>query len=92
MTLLSDGTVTNETRLGAIGGMDLALREVLGYDDALLVVAADTLIDEGFDLDDMVKFFHDKNAEEVNFLLKNSGDESSVQYQGYFCTYMVYMV
>ena len=81
--------MTNETRLGAIGGMDLALREVLGYDDAVLVVAADTLLDGGFGLDGMIKFYHDKNAEEVNFLLKNSGDESSVQYQGYICTYMV---
>ena len=51
--LVDDGTVTNDTRLGAIRDMELAIREA-SIDDDLLVIAGDNLFD--LDLAAFLKF------------------------------------
>ncbi|MGI8420668.1 MAG: nucleotidyltransferase family protein [Gaiellaceae bacterium] len=45
VTVLDDGTADEETKHGAIGDLDLAIRE-LGIDDDLLVIAGDNLFSE----------------------------------------------
>lgn len=59
--LLNDGTVSNETRLGAVGDICLAL-DKLGYDDDVLIIAGDNLF-EG-DLQALVdsRRFHDASV------------------------------
>jgi glucose-1-phosphate thymidylyltransferase len=47
LRVLDDGTVDEETRLGAIGDLELAIRSE-AIDDDLLVVAADNLFSESF--------------------------------------------
>lgn len=42
--LLNDGSATNETRLGGLGDICLALDEV-GYDDDVLIIAGDNLFE-----------------------------------------------
>jgi glucose-1-phosphate thymidylyltransferase len=44
-TVINDGTKTNETRLGAIGDIDLVLEES-GIDDDLLITGSDNLFEE----------------------------------------------
>ena len=44
VTILDDGTSTNETRLGAVRDIQFALDE-LGWDDDLLVIAGDNVLD-----------------------------------------------
>ena len=44
VTVLDDGTVSNETRLGAVCDIQFAI-ETLGLDDDLLVIAGDNLLD-----------------------------------------------
>lgn len=56
--LVDDGTVTNETRLGAIRDMELAIREG-SIDDDLLVIAGDNLFD--LDLAAFLKFAEGHN-------------------------------
>ena len=56
--LVDDGTMTNETRLGAIRDMDLAIRQEK-IDDDLLVVAGDNLFE--MDMDDFMRFVSHKN-------------------------------
>ena len=47
ITVLSDGTYTNETRLGAVRDLILAI-ETFALDDDLLVVAADNILEFSF--------------------------------------------
>lgn len=54
VTLINDGTKTNETRLGAVGDIVYTI-EQQQIDDDLLVIAGDNLF--GFSLDDFVEFF-----------------------------------
>ena len=42
--LLNDGTLSNETRLGAVGDISLALDDV-GHDDDVLIIAGDNLFE-----------------------------------------------
>jgi glucose-1-phosphate thymidylyltransferase len=51
--LVDDGTMTNDTRLGAVRDMELAVREC-SIDDDLLVIAGDNLFD--LDLQAFLKF------------------------------------
>ena len=44
ITVVDDGTSTNETRLGAVCDIQFAI-ERLGLDDDLLVIAGDNLLD-----------------------------------------------
>lgn len=53
ITLINDGTISNETRLGAIRDMDLAIREK-AIDDNLLVIAGDNLFE--LDMRDFMDF------------------------------------
>lgn len=53
VSLVNDGTVSNETRLGAIRDMELAIEEG-GIDDDILVIAGDNLFD--FDLKKFISF------------------------------------
>lgn len=53
LSLLNDGSVSNETRLGAIRDLELALREK-AIDDDLLVIAGDNLFE--FDLNRFIEF------------------------------------
>jgi glucose-1-phosphate thymidylyltransferase len=53
ISLVDDGTMTNDTRLGAIRDMELAIRQGL-IDDDLLVIAGDNLFD--LDLASFLKF------------------------------------
>lgn len=55
ITILSDGTTTNENRLGAIADMQFAI-EKAGINDDVLIMAGDNLFD--FSLVDFASFFH----------------------------------
>lgn len=53
ITLINDGSNSNETRLGAIRDLEMAIEE-MAIEEDLLVVAGDNLFD--FDLNDFLKF------------------------------------
>lgn len=55
ITIVNDGTRTNEDRLGAIGDIYFVIRQCQ-LDDDLLIAAGDNLV--GFDLREYVAFFH----------------------------------
>lgn len=59
ITVVDDGTSTNETRLGAVCDIQYAIDE-LSLDDDMLVIAGDNLLD--FSLTDFVKYAMAKNA------------------------------
>jgi glucose-1-phosphate thymidylyltransferase len=59
VTVHDDGTMTNETRLGAIGDVRF-VRDTTGWDDDLLVIAGDNLFD--YSLADFVRFSADKGG------------------------------
>ncbi|MFZ2782532.1 MAG: nucleotidyltransferase family protein [Rectinemataceae bacterium] len=60
ISIINDGTWDNETRLGAIGDMELAIRQNNITED-LMVLAGDNLFD--FSLVDFAAFFHSVNAD-----------------------------
>lgn len=60
ISVLNDGTNSNETRLGAIGDLQLAIKEFEITDD-ILVLAGDFLFD--FELTDFVKFYHQHKSD-----------------------------
>lgn len=62
LLLLDDGSTSNETRLGAIGDLQLAV-ERGAIDDDLLVLATDNLF--AFDLRDFVSFFRSCGGDAV---------------------------
>ena len=59
VTVVDDGSTSNETRLGAVKDISFTINK-LGLDDDLLVIAGDNVID--FSFDKFVSFFKDKNA------------------------------
>lgn len=59
VTIVDDGTSTNETRLGAVCDLLFAI-ERLGIEDDMLVVAADNLL--FFSFADFVKFAYEKGS------------------------------
>ena len=59
VTVVDDGTISNETRLGAVRDIQFAI-ETLGIDDEMLVIAGDNLLD--FSLTEFVKYSKLKNA------------------------------
>lgn len=59
ITVLDDGTSTNETRLGAVRDIKLAI-EKLNLTDNLLVMAGDNILD--FSLSEFVRFAKEKNT------------------------------
>jgi len=60
ISMINDGTWDNETRLGAIGDMSLAIRQ-RAIDEDLMVLAGDNLFD--FSLADFVAFYNSVNAD-----------------------------
>ena len=60
--VVNDHTLTNETRLGAIGDMELVVREE-GVKDDLLVLGGDNLFE--FNLNDFIKFAQSKDGSAV---------------------------
>lgn len=67
--VINDHTLTNETRLGAIGDIELVIKEVQAKDD-FLIVGGDNLFE--FDLENFVKFGQSKNGTAV--CLRDVGD------------------
>ena len=59
ITVVDDGTETNETRLGAVKDVQYAI-EKLGIDDDMLVIAGDNVLD--FSLNGFVSYAKEKNA------------------------------
>lgn len=59
ITVVDDGTSTNETRLGAVRDVLFAVA-AMGWDDDLLVIAGDNLLD--FSLTEFVAYAQQKNA------------------------------
>ena len=59
ITILDDGTSTNETRLGAVCDVQYAI-EQCAFDDDLLVMAGDNLL--SFSLGDFIKYFRQKGT------------------------------
>lgn len=59
MEVVDDGTSTNETRLGAVRDIEFAI-EKLGYDDDMLVIAGDNVLD--FSLCEFVKYIGEKKT------------------------------
>lgn len=62
VTVLNDGTMSNETRLGAVKDIEFAI-EKLGIDEDILVLAGDNLLD--FSLSAFADFAREKNASAV---------------------------
>lgn len=58
--IIDDGTTTNETRLGAVRDLLLAIRECSITDEDILVLAADNILE--FSLQGFVDFFHEKGT------------------------------
>ena len=59
ITVVDDGTSTNETRLGAVKDIHFAV-ESLGIKDDLLILAGDNLLD--FSLCDFIRYAKERNA------------------------------
>lgn len=59
ITVVDDGTDTNETRLGAVKDIQFAI-ETLGLDDDMLVIAGDNVLD--FSLTKFIAYAKQKNA------------------------------
>lgn len=57
ISLIDDGTVTNETRLGAVKDILLAIEE-LKIDEDVLIIAGDNVLD--FSFSSFIKFFNEK--------------------------------
>lgn len=62
VTVLNDGTMSNETRLGAVKDIVFAI-DTLGIDEDILVIAGDNLLD--FSLSKFVEFANERNASAV---------------------------
>ena len=59
ITILDDGTISNETRLGAVVDIKLAIDKIK-INDNLMVIAGDNLLD--FSLSNFINYFEEKKA------------------------------
>ena len=59
ITIVDDGTVSNETRLGAVRDIEFAINK-LALDSDMLVIAGDNVLD--FSLTEFVSYAKEKNA------------------------------
>ena len=59
ISIVDDGTISNETRLGAVKDIQFAI-DALSLDDDMLVIAGDNLLD--FSLTEFIKYAKNKNA------------------------------
>ena len=57
ITIIDDGTISNETRLGAVVDINLAIKQ-LNIDEDLMVIAGDNLLD--FSLQTFINYFQKK--------------------------------
>jgi len=73
ISVISDGTASNEDRLGAIGDINFVIQEK-NLDDDLLVIAGDNLFE--FDLNGLTSFFTQKSSTSIA-LSKLSGMEEA---------------
>ncbi len=71
--VVNDHTTTNENRLGAIGDMELVVRD-RQVDDDIMVLGGDNLFE--FDLNDFLKFAKGKNGNAVSLLDVGNKDEA----------------
>ena len=62
LTVIDDGTTSNDNRLGAIGDIQYVIDHV-GLSDDLMILAGDNLFD--FDLRDFEQFFQEKSADVI---------------------------
>lgn len=62
LTVIDDGTTSNENRLGAIGDIQYVLEQTK-LDDDLMILAGDNLFD--FELVDLQEFFQSKDADVI---------------------------
>lgn len=69
ITIIDDGSITNETRLGAVIDLKLAI-DKLNIDDDILVMAGDNVLD--FSLDKFINYYKKKNTSVV---MRNYIDE-----------------
>ncbi|WP_368646196.1 NDP-sugar synthase [Alkalibacterium putridalgicola] len=60
LTVVNDGSLTNDTRLGAIGDIQYVI-DSLKVDDDLMIMAGDNLFD--FELTDFADYFHDVDTD-----------------------------
>ena len=60
LTVVNDGTLTNDTRLGAIGDIQYVIDQ-LKIDDDLMIIAGDNLFE--FELSDFASFFYEKDSD-----------------------------
>lgn len=80
--LMSDGSCTNETRLGAVSCMNTIVKHFT-IDDDLIVIAGDTLFYDDFDLSEIIDRFHkfqSLDAEASLVLYVTCKDEEVVKY------------
>jgi len=75
VSLINDGTTSNETRLGAIKDMAMVIRDKK-IDDDLLVVAGDNLFD--FELGDFLRFAREKK-DGVSIALHDIGTKDAAK-------------
>jgi len=75
LRIVDDGTESDETKLGAIGDLDLVIRQE-GIEDDLLVAAGDSIFDEA-PLADFARFAVDKEAPAI--ALYDVGDLEAVK-------------
>lgn len=59
ITIIDDGTTSNENRLGAVADINLAIESLVINDD-LMVIAGDNVLD--FSFKDFINYFKNKNA------------------------------
>lgn len=59
VTIIDDGSISNEARLGAVKDIQFAI-DTLNLDDDLLIVAGDNMLD--FSFKSFVDLFHEKNS------------------------------
>ncbi|MBW2973175.1 nucleotidyltransferase family protein [Candidatus Woesearchaeota archaeon] len=79
ITVLNDGTTSNENRLGMLGDIAFALKQI--KDDAVLVIGGDNLFK--FDLNPLVNLSKEKNAPAVPAIELN--DINEARKMGIFC-------
>jgi glucose-1-phosphate thymidylyltransferase len=75
LTVVDDGTTSDEDKLGAIGDLDLVIRQQR-VDDDLIVAAGDSIFGEGR-LDDFARLGLDKNAPVIAVL--DVGDPEAIK-------------
>ncbi|SFQ27153.1 glucose-1-phosphate thymidylyltransferase [Desemzia incerta] len=72
LTVVNDGTLTNETRLGAIGDIQFVL-EQLKVEDDLMVLAGDNLFD--FELTDFASYFDEVGTDCITAYHEENDDQ-----------------